>query len=325
MKKVVTIGGGTGSYTLLTGLKKYNIDISAIVNMVDNGGSTGKLRDELGDLPVGDLRRCLIALSEETDFMRKLFTYRFGEVASGHSLGNLLLTALTDITGDLESALSEAEKLLNTKGKVIPSTLDDINICAVLENGQVIEGETNIDVPKHNGDYKIKEVYLKPKAFSYYKANEAIENADMIIIGPGDLYTSIIPNLLVKGISESIKESKAKKIYVCNIMTKYGETNNYCVHDFYEKLRGYLCCDVDVILYNSKKISSELEEKYAEQKQHPVVLNGKEINEVELIGEDLLSETDIARHDPQKLGRKVMEIYDYQISSSKFPIRIYDK
>ena len=198
MKKIVTIGGGTGSFTLLRGLKKYDIDLSAIVSMTDDGGSTGELRSELGVLPVGDVRRCLLAMADK-DVWYELFTYKCGKELKNHRLGNVILTALEHIKGDLESAIEAAEEILNTKGKVFPVTLDDTRLYAELENGEIIKGETNIDIPKHDGKIPIKRIYTKPKAFAYYKTLRTIENANMIVIGPGDLYTSVVPNFLIEG------------------------------------------------------------------------------------------------------------------------------
>ena len=309
-KAIVSIGGGTGSFTVLRGLKKYDINLAAIVSMADDGGSTGILRSEFGILPVGDVRRCLLAMADK-DIWYELFTYRFPEQLSEHSLGNLLLKALEDLKGDMDSAIQEAENILKTRGKVLPVTLDDTRLYAELENGTVIKGETNISIPKHNADELIKKVYLKPKAFAYYKAVDAIAEADMIVIGPGDLYTSVLPNLLVEGISEAICKSKAKKTYICNLMTKHGETNDYSVQDFYNKIVEYLgdLC-VDYVLYNSNSIPKELLEKYAEQKQYLVKFDPSiEIKgEAEFIADDFVNITDIARHDSKKLARKIMEL-----------------
>ncbi len=309
MKRIVVIGGGTGSFTILQGLKKYDIKLSCVVSTADDGGSTGLLRSEFGVLPVGDVRRCLLALSDNTKTLNKLFNYRFGEQLSGHSFGNLFLTALESITGSMESAIREAERILKTRGKVYPVTFDDVKLFAELENGEIIKGETNIDVPKHNGDIGIKKVFLERKAFAYHKAIEAIHNADIIVIGPGDLYTSIIPNLLVEGISDAIINSSAKKVFICNLMTKYGETNDYAVQDFYNKIIEYLgkpC--VNYVLYNTSEFPKELLLTYAEKKQFPIKFdkNVKIVGNVEFIGDDFLNITDIARHNSEKLARKIM-------------------
>lgn len=309
MKKITVIGGGTGSFTILQGLKKYDIKLSCIISTADDGGSTGILRSEFGILPVGDVRRCLLALSDNTDTLNKLFTYRFGEQLSGHSFGNLFLTALKEITGSMETAIKEAEKILKTRGKVYPVTFDDAKLFAELETGEIIKGETNIDVPKHNGDIAIKRVFLEKKAFAYHKAIEAIHNADIIVIGPGDLYTSIIPNILVEGVSDAIINSSAKKVFICNLMTKYGETNDYSVQDFYNKITEYLgkAC-INHVIYNTAEFPKELLLKYAEKKQFPIKFDkNKKVNgNVEFIGDNFLNVTDIARHNSEKLARKIM-------------------
>ncbi|RME55163.1 YvcK family protein [Candidatus Woesearchaeota archaeon] len=305
MKKVTVIGGGTGTYTILRGLKNYNIDITAIVSMSDNGGSTGILRDEFGILPPGDIRKCIVALSESSEIMKKLFEYRFNKgFINGHSLGNLLLTALEDITGSYDNAIKYASKILNIKGNVIPVTLSNCQLHAILENGQVIKGETNIDIPKHNANIKIKNVYLNPESEANPEAIKKIKESDLIIIGPGDLYTSIIPNLLVKGITEAIKESKAKKVYVCNIMTKYGETNNFKLSDFIETIEQYLGKNViDYVLANNGKLDKNILKMYEQEKSFPVDIN-KSSNKIIL--KDLVSRNNLARHDPEKTAKAIL-------------------
>ncbi|HDD70589.1 MAG TPA: YvcK family protein [Candidatus Woesearchaeota archaeon] len=311
MKRIVVVGGGTGTFTVLHGLKKYDIKLSAVVSMADDGGSTGILRSEFGILPVGDVRRCLLALADNTGMLNKLFTYRFGEQLSGHSFGNLFLTALKEITGSMETAIQEAERILKTRGHVLPVTFDDIRLFAELENGEIIKGETNIDIPKHDAEIRIKRVFLKPQAYAYHKAIEALNKADVIVIGPGDLYTSIIPNLLVEGVAKAICNSKAKKIYVSNLMTKNGETNNFRVQDFYNKIVEYLgkAC-IDYVIYNSNSIPEDLLKKYAEQKQYPVKFDAsvETKGKVKFIADNFVNITDIARHDSEKLARKIMEL-----------------
>ena len=222
VKKIVTIGGGAGSFTVLKGLKKYPIAITAIVTTFDSGGSSGLLRDEFGILPPGDVRRCLVALSEEEKILRRLFMFRFEKKSSlqGHSFGNLFLTALSSIFKDDNLAIEKAGELLNINGKVLPVSLSKSHLCATLEDGTIIEGETNIDIPKHDSESKIKKIFLEPKAKLNSKARKAIMEADIIVVGPGDLYTSIIPNFLVGGMLEAMKKTKAKKIYIANLMTK---------------------------------------------------------------------------------------------------------
>ncbi len=315
MKKVVVIGGGTGSYHVLKGLKKYDdIELTAIVNMSDDGGSTGRLRDEFGVLPPGDIRRCIVALSESTEMMKKLFQYRFdrGIAFKGHSFGNLLITALREITGSDEKAIEEACKLLSIKGKVLPVTLNNVRLCAELEDGQLIVGETNIDIPKHDGNLRIKRVFLSPKARAYEKAIKAINEADLIVIGPGDLYGSVVSNLIVGGIPEAIRNSKAKKVYICNLMTKFGETNNFKVHNFVEVIEKYLGKNViDYVLYNKPIKDKKLLKKYAEEKSFPVVCDKEELKKfknIKFIEGNFVTKPILARHDPDKIAIEILKL-----------------
>src|SRR3989344_2138346 len=229
LPRVVTIGGGTGSYTSIRGLKKHPIILTAIVNMIDDGGSSGKLRDELGVLPPGDVRQCLVALSESSKLLRDMFSYRFEEGGlRGHSFGNIFLSTLEKKTGSMKKAISEVGKILRIKGNVVPVTFTKSNLCVDLEDGKTIVGETHIDVvEKKEKRAPIKNIYLMPKAKLNDDAKKAIEETNFILIGPGDLYTSIIPNILVMGVSKAIKNSKAKKIFVLNLMTKYGHTSGF--------------------------------------------------------------------------------------------------
>ena len=242
--RIVVVGGGTGTFTVLSGLKKYPCDLTAIVSMADSGGSTGRLRDEFGILPPGDVRRALIALSSEPEqlTLRRLFDYRFekGNGLSGHSFGNLFLAALTDIMGSEVLAIEEAGKLLGVSGIVLPATLVNTDLVARLEDGTVIRGETNIDLRVIRPEVGILDVFLDPGAAAYPAALQAIYDADMIVLGPGDLYTSVIANFLVGGISEAIGNSKAKVVYVCNIMNKFAETNGFTVSDYVSKIEKYL-------------------------------------------------------------------------------------
>ena len=243
MKKIVRIGGGSSGYTLLRSLKAHPVEITAVVNMFDSGGSTGVLRDEFGILPPGDVRRALAALAdgEHSEILRSLFNFRFKEngSVSGHSFGNLFLTALTAIYGSDIEAIRKASEVLHVKGRVLPVSLDMSHIHAILEDGTEIVGETNIDIPKHDGSKRIARVFLEPAAVGFTEALEAVRDADVVLIGPGDLYTSLIPNLLVKGMPEALKESKAKKAVVCNLMTKWGETHGFTATDMVKELLAY--------------------------------------------------------------------------------------
>jgi len=302
-KKVVLIGGGSGSFNVLKGLKKYalrsdeddSIEISSIVTMMDSGGSSGVIRDEHGTLPPGDARRCLVALSNETELMKELFQYRFGENLKGHSFGNLFLTALTEILGSEDKAMIEAGKMLDAKGKVIPVTLDKVNLCAELMDGSILKKESEFDEGKKERA-KIKRVFLNPKAKANPSALYAIKEADVIILGPGDLFASIISNLLVEGISEAINSSKAVKIYNCNIMTKHGETDGYSVKDFSDKINEFI--KVDIITYSKTQFSPSVLKKYKAEKAEPV---DKEIPK-NAIGFDFATQP-IVRHDSEKTAK----------------------
>ena len=228
--KIVAVGGGTGLSMLLKGIKHITNNITAVVTVGDDGGSSGRLREEMGVLPPGDIRNCIAALADDEDLVTKLFQYRFktGEGLEGHSFGNLFLTALCSITGDMVRAVKESSNVLSIRGRVLPSTLDDMKLVAEMEDGRIIKGESNI--PEAHG--KIKRLYTDPAHCTPLEdVITAIRDADLIILGPGSLYTSVIPNLLVEEISKEIAKSGAKKIYVCNIMTQPGETDNYAVSD----------------------------------------------------------------------------------------------
>ena len=310
--KVVVIGGGTGSFTVLKGLKNKVDDLAAVVTMFDSGGSTGLLRDEFGILPPGDVRRCLIALADENDnVMRQLFMFRFDEHSSlqGHSFGNLFLTALTEITGNEAAAIQQASKILRIKGRVLPVSFDDCHVHAKLENGQEIKGETNIDIPQHDPNLRIVKTWLQPEAKANPEAVDAILKADLVVIGPGDLFSSIVPNLLVKGIPEALKKSKAKKVYVCNVMTKYGETTGYKASDFLKEVAKY-GGSPDIVICNTAKGSSAALKKYAGQNQFPVIVDEDAIKKlnVKLITGDVISASEIIRHDSEKLANLLVKL-----------------
>jgi uncharacterized cofD-like protein len=311
-KKIVVIGGGTGVFTILTSLKPYFSDLIAIVTMADDGGSTGILRENFGILPPGDIRRALIALSSSNnEMLAKLFSYRFkqGVGLSGHSFGNLLITALERITKDFEKAINEAGRILSIEGRVIPITLGDTRLIAELENGQIIKGENNIDIPKHEGNIKIKKVWLEPAVKINPNAKKAILSADIVIIGPGDLYTSIIPNILVSGTKQALKKTKAKVIYFSNIMTKFGETNNFQASDFIKTIISYLGKGVlDYAIVNNKKPSLKKRAMYVKKKSDFVEpdFNLEKISKnILIIKTNLLRPGKFVRHDTDKLGRLI--------------------
>lgn len=313
MKNVVTIGGGTGTYVVLSALKNFDFNLSAIVSMCDDGGSTGQLRDDYGVLPPGDIRRSLVALSATSRSLRRLFDFRFKDgVFDGHNFGNLFLTALEKSEGSFHQAVLTASQLLNVKGQVIPVTLSNIRLQAELENGEVISGETNIDIPKHNPKLKIKKVFIKPVAYPNRHALDALREANLIVIGPGDLYTSVIPNLLVRGIAKAIRSSRARKIFICNLMTKSGETNGYSVMDFVEKIENYLGKDtIDYVLVNSQKPGRVRLKRYAEENCETVILSKdykNKINRAIVLKADVLTKSGLIRHDPKKLGRQILNL-----------------
>lgn len=323
---VVTIGGGTGSYTSLRGLKKHPINLTAIVNMIDDGGSSGRLRDELGVLPPGDVRQCLVALAESSRLLRDLFSYRFEEGGlKGHSFGNIFLSTLEKQTGSMKKAISEVGKILNIKGKVIPVTFTkETKLCVDLKDGTTIEGETHIDeVEEKQTRAEISRAYLKPSAVLNDDVRQTLKSADYIVIGPGDLFTSVLPNILVRGMPSVIKNSRAKKIYVMNLMTKYGQTTAFKASDHIRALEKYLGKGVlDFVLVNSKKPKKTVLSWYMEYDEHPVEddLNAK--YKFKVIRKDLLKDViieqnssdvrrrSIIRHDSKKLAEEVMRIID---------------
>lgn len=313
MKKVVVVGGGTGVFTVLSGLKEYPYHLSAIVTMADDGGSTGVLREEFGILPPGDIRRALVALSNsDNKIVSELFNYRFDKNSSlqGHSLGNLLITALAKITGSLNEALKEAVTILNVKGEVIPVTLEKTKLHAELENGAKIHGESNIDIPKHDPRLKIKRVYLAPKVSVNQDAVKAIMEADFVILGPGDLYTSIIPNLLVRGVVPALQKTKAKIIFVVNIMTKFGETNNFKASDFVKTIGKYLGPKtLDYTVVNIEKMKGEILKRYKEENVDYVEYDSKNFNShPKVITGKFLRKGHFLRHDQEKLSLTLSKI-----------------
>lgn len=311
-KKIVTIGGGTGTFAVLTGLREFPVRLCAVVTMSDDGGSTGRLRDELGVLPPGDVRRCLVALSEESQILRELFEYRFTNGSlGGHSFGNLFLTALEKTTGSFEKAVLEASRILRIKGEVLPVTVGSSRLHAQLEDGTLIKGETNIDIPKHDPDLKIKRVFLRPAVSILPRARKVIEEADLIIIGPGDLYTSLIPNLLVRGMRQVLKDTKARIVYIPNLMTKRGETNNFKVGDFVAALEQYLePRSLDYVLYNNKRPSKYLLHNYT--KKHSVFVEPDKENFAKFgcrfQGAALVAKGRLIRHDSVRLAAELIKL-----------------
>lgn len=302
--KIVVIGGGTGAFTVLSGLRKYPVELSAIVSMADDGGSTGVLREEFGILPPGDVRRVLVAMSHSDRLLSDLFNYRFEEGGlRGHTFGNIMLTALERVTGSFEDAVDEAARILRVKGKVFPVTLDNVRLFAELEDGKVISGETNLDIPKHDGRIRVSRVWLKPEAKLNEKAGRAIQEANLVVIGPGDLYTSIIPNLLVRGMKEALKKSSAKKIFVVNLMTKWGETTGFSAADFLSSLEKYLGKNVlDYVVINNKRPPVERARHYEKENAEFIEPGDLPAKPIPVFG-NYLRGRGFVRHDPEKLAK----------------------
>ena len=306
MKKVVVIGGGTGMSNLLSGLKQFPLDITAIVTVCDDGGSTGILREEFNIPAVGDIRRVLVALSETEPLVMDLFNYRFKSNTGldEHTVGNLLLTAASDITGNLSDGIEALSKVLNLKGKVVPLTEDNVTLMATMADGRIIEGEHNITAEKS----KIEKVYYKEKAIPNKEALKAIKHADLILFSMGSLYTSIIPNLLIEDIVKEIEKSKAPIMYVCNMMTQPGETDELSVSDHVRILNQYLGeRKVDVVLANTGDIDSKLSEFYlVKEQKDPARYDKENLDKYDLtvIEDDFIYITpnNLLRHDNIKLG-----------------------
>lgn len=312
------MGGGTGTFTVLTGLKHYPVDLSAIVSIADNGGSTGILRDELGVLPPGDTRQCLVALSAGDDLLRSLFNYRFSEGSlNGHNFGNLFLSALEKVTGDSLSAVREAHRILNVKGRVIPVAAKATHLFAELEDGEVVEGEHAID--QLEGDRApIARCFLSPAVNANPDAIEAIESADAIVIGPGDLYTSLMPILLVDGIREALARSNGKRLYVLNLVTKHGETDGYSASMYVDVIaRALKPGSLDKVLVNTEQPPASILARY-EKAAESAVLDNLELDSPRIIRAPLLSndiqepkpgdqlKRSLLRHDPIKLAEVIL-------------------
>ena len=313
--KIVAVGGGTGLSTMLRGLKKYARNLTAIVTVADDGGGSGMLRRDIGMPPPGDIRHCMEALANTEPIMERLLTYRFTEGSlAGQSFGNLILAALNGVTGSFEEAVSQMSHVLAITGRVIPVTSADVQLEAVFENGTRVVGESKIYNFKKEQDCRISHVALIPERPAPLPAAlEAIGEADLILLGPGSLYTSVIPNLLVDGVSQAIAQSDAPKIYVCNIMTQEGETEGYTAADHLEALLAHGVPGlVDLCLANCTPVHPGLVEKYREEDAVPLVIDREQIAAMGLeLEERALASTggNYARHDPDKLAEAILEIY----------------
>ncbi|MBU1726155.1 MAG: YvcK family protein [Candidatus Omnitrophica bacterium] len=310
--KIVTIGGGTGLSVILSGLKQYTSNITAIVTVADDGGSSGRLRQEFDILPPGDIRNCLVALADAPALMRDLFQFRFDTTSElgGHSFGNLFITVMTRLTGDFEKAIKETSKVLALKGQVIPSTLNNVQLVAQHKDGSTTVGEASIT----NARRPINKVSLQPdKPAATPDAIKAIEEAQVIVLGPGSLYTSIVPNLLIKEITEAISSSGAIKVYVCNVMTQPGETDGFSVSDHIKVLVNHSHPRIlDYCVINSGEIPKYMLERYSGQSSCPVINDKKKIESMgyRVIEDDFVVTDDVIRHDPERLARIVIGLLD---------------
>lgn len=315
--RVVTIGGGTGSFVVLTGLKQHPLELTAVVTMADDGGSTGVLRDELGVLPPGDVRQCLVALSESDQLMRELMNYRFPTgTLEGHSFGNLLLSALEKVTGSFEEAVEKASEILRIQGTVIPATLDKVQLVAHLADNQEVVGQSTIH---KTSLLELQKIELRPHATANPKAIRAIEQADLIVIGPGDFYSSLIPSLLVDGIPEALVQTKAKIAYVANLMAKTGHTEQFGVADFVTVIERYIGKSVNYVLFNTYQPTEQLLNKYARDGETMINPTTK-TTDSRFVGADLVSRTfpktrpgdpierTFIRHDPTALATSILQL-----------------
>ena len=313
--KIVAIGGGTGLSTLLRGLKRRTANLTAIVTVSDDGGSSGRLQKELGVLPPGDVRNCLVALADDEALVTDLFRYRFeeGEGLTGHSFGNLFLAAMSGITGNFDAAIKESSRVLNIVGRVLPTTLSVVQLCAEFDDGTIVAGESNIPKARRT----IRRVFFEPEtAAPLDEVLEAIRTADAIVLGPGSLFTSILPNFLVERITYEVAHASAVKIYVCNVMTQPGETDRMSAADHVEALfrnAGARVCDYVIV---NDEPPHKLLGTYAEERQEPVVPDVERIREFGLIPirAQMISENLTVRHDPEKLADQVIEVIDRAVA-----------
>lgn len=322
-KRIVCIGGGTGTFVALRGLKKYPHQVCAIVSMADSGGSNKRLRDEFGLLPTSDIRQCFVALADENGgvgLLRQLFMYRFekGKGISGMTFGNLFMAALSDILGSQSEAIKQTGKVLRIKGSVIPASFTDTNLYAEYEDGHVATEEHHIDMPAHDGKLKITRLWLAPSAKADSEALDAIKAADLIVLGPGDLFTSLLPNLLVEGIPAALKKTRAKVVYVSNLMTKWGQTYNFSLVDHVRALASYAGPIFDVILVNTGAIPKKALDFYRAYHEQPVQDDGDTgytFVRADLVNRSIIQKTksddlvrSLIRHDSDKLARALVSL-----------------
>jgi len=320
--KIVTIGGGTGHFALLSGLKNHGVDLAAVVTMADDGGSTGVLRDELGVLPPGDLRQCLVALSEADELVRELFTHRFDTgTLKGHNFGNIFISALEQVSGSIEHAVEEAAGVLKIRGEVLPVTLDKTNLSATLKDDTVLNGEYVLSGSNEVFQKGVKSMELTPKAKLNPKVERAIRQADLVVLGPGNLYSSLIPNVLVPELGKVLQQSYAPTVFVANLMNKMGHTDDFDCARYVEEIEKYAGTSfIDVVLYNTQELPNKLLKRYKDQASPVECVMPEKVGNVEYVGADVISDViteaksgdpivrTLIRHDSEKLARAVMQV-----------------
>ncbi|EPZ42982.1 gluconeogenesis factor YvcK family protein [Alicyclobacillus acidoterrestris] len=312
--KIVALGGGTGLSTILRGLKEFQVDLTAVVTVADDGGSSGRLRNDFAMPPPGDIRNCLVAMADTEPLLERLLQFRFpsGEGLEGHSFGNLFLAAMTHIMGDFESAIRETSRVLAVRGQVLPAVRDDVRLRAYLTNGTVVEGESNI--PEAGGQIERLEL-VADKLEPLPEVLRAIESADAIVIGPGSLFTSILPNLLVPGIVEAVRASSARKIYVCNVMTQPGETDELSASSHVKAIYRHVGDALfDYVLVNAAPLPEEALQQYQSQQSYPVRVDIEELNRMGLkvVARDFVHYATYARHDSRKVAEQIVSLLGYE-------------
>ncbi|MBU1014926.1 YvcK family protein [Patescibacteria group bacterium] len=323
-KRVVVVGGGTGTYTVLSGLKAHPVELSAVVSMADDGGSNRVLRDELGLLPTSDIRQCFVALAgedtESQQLMRDLFLHRFssGNGLNGMTFGNLFLAALTEVLGSQTMAIERAGEILKIRGRVLPATFTDARLAAEYENGKRVVGEHLIDEPKHDPKLRISRLWLEPEAEANPDAREAILEADLVVLGPGDLYTSILASILPSGIGKALQETKAQKVYVLNLVTRPGQTHGFGGRKHLQELESYAGVPLDAVLANTALLPLEILQKYEREGSFPVADDFGEdarvrraallsAEEVKPVAGDVLKRS-LIRHNKERLAEEIMKL-----------------
>lgn len=317
--RIVCIGGGTGLSVILRGLKKYPLDITAIVTVADDGGSSGRLRNDLQMPPPGDIRNVLVALADTEPLLESVFQYRFqnGGGLAGHTLGNLMLAALKEITGDFTQAVKEMSRVLAVRGRVLPASEQDVTLFAEMTDGSIVYGESQI--PKAHK--QIRRVYLHPpEPKPLEEALQAIEQADGIVIGPGSLYTSILPNLLVKDMAEAIRASRANKIYVCNVMTQPGETDRFTAYDHVRAIYDHIGERLfEVVIINNEVPPLSIQQKYAQKNQQMVIPDIERIHRLgcQVIADNLLLHQSVIRHDAEQISKHIYQLVTEHMKNRK--------